>query len=319
MVLPGLSTEDSNLSIALIMHDVCARHEIAPGHPECPQRLAAVSDQLKARQLYDLMTHLEAPEVDFEHIVRAHGQAYVDQLVAASPAEGVVQLDADTAMNPFSLSAGLRAAGAGILATERVAHGAHATAFCAVRPPGHHAERERAMGFCLFGSIAAAALYAVEVLGMDRVAVVDFDVHHGNGTEDIVHDNPHVLFCSTFQHPFYPGSFRPSVDGQLVNVPLPAGTASATYREAITARWLPALENYQPEMLFISAGFDAHIEDPLANLFLLDEDFAWITTQLMDIADRHCQGRIVSMLEGGYSLSALGRSAAEHVKVLMEV
>jgi len=307
------------MTIALIMHEVCARHEMSPGHPECPQRMAAVSDQLKARQLYDLMTHVEAPKVDLEHVVRAHGQEYVDMVVGHSPTSGTVQLDADTAMNPYSLEAALRAAGAGIRATDDVAAGRHSSAFCAVRPPGHHAEKDRAMGFCLFGSIAAAALYAVDVLGMDRVAVVDFDVHHGNGTEDIVHDHPNILFCSSFQHPYYPGYFRPSVEGQLVNVPLSAGTASADFREAIMAQWLPALEKYQPQMLFISAGFDAHREDPLAGLELADEDFAWITTQLMDVADRHCEGRIVSMLEGGYSLSALGRSAAEHVKVLMDV
>lgn len=307
------------MTIALIMHDVCAKHEMSPGHPECPQRLAAVSDQLKARQLYDLMTHIEAPTVDLSHLVRAHGQEYVDNVVASSPSEGVIQLDADTAMNAFSLEAGLRAAGAGILATDEVASGKQNAAFCAVRPPGHHAEKNRAMGFCLFGSIAAAALYATDVLGMDRVAVVDFDVHHGNGTEDIVHDNPKILFCSSFQHPFYPGYYRPSVKGQLENVPLAAGTASADFRDAITARWLPALEAYQPQMLFISAGFDAHHDDPLAGLSLVDEDFAWITTQLVDIADRHCGGKIVSMLEGGYSLSALGRSAAEHAKVLMDV
>lgn len=307
------------MTIALIMHDDCAKHEMSPGHPESPQRLAAVSDQLKARQLYDLMTHLEAPKVDLSHLVRIHGQEYVDSVVASSPQDGLVQLDADVAMNPFSLDASLRAAGAGILATDEVASGRQNAAFCAVRPPGHHAEKTRAMGFCLFGSIAAAALYAVDVLGMDRVAIVDFDVHHGNGTEDIVHDNPDILFCSSFQHPFYPGYYRPSVKGQLENVPLAAGTASAEFRDAITARWLPALEAYQPQMLFISAGFDAHHEDPLAGLSLVDEDFAWITTQLVDIADRHCGGKIVSMLEGGYSLSALGRSAAEHAKVLMDV
>ncbi len=307
------------MSTALIMHDTCARHVMSPSHPESPKRLAAITDQLKERHLYDLMSHWEAPEVDLSHLVRAHNNEYVDSIVGHSPTEGTVHLDADTAMNEWSLEASRRAAGAGILATEQVASGQVNSAFCAVRPPGHHAERQTAMGFCLFGSIAAAALYAVEELGMERVAIVDFDVHHGNGTEDIVHDNPNVLFCSSFQHPHFPGYYRPSVDGQLVNVPLDAGTGSAQFREAIEARWFPALEAYQPEMLFISAGFDAHREDPLASLALGDQDFAWITERLMDTADRHCGGRIVSMLEGGYALSALGRSAAEHVKVLMQV
>lgn len=304
---------------ALITHDVCAKHEMSSHHPECPERLAAITDQLKERDLYDHLEYIEAPKAARDHLVRAHGEEYVESLFAASPGDGVVQLDADTAMNPYSLDATLRASGAGILATDKVMAGELQSAFCSVRPPGHHAERTRAMGFCLFSSIAVAALYAVEVLGMERVAVVDFDVHHGNGTEDIVHDHPKILFCSSFQHPFYPGYFRPSVKDQLVNVPLPAGTGSEAFRDAITTQWMPALESYKPEMLFISAGFDAHRDDPLASLELNDVDFAWITTQLVDLADRHCGGRIVSMLEGGYNLDALGRSASEHVKVLLDV
>lgn len=307
------------MKTALIMHDACALHEMSPQHPESPKRLGAITDQLKSRNLFDLMQQKEAPLVAKEHLVRAHGEDYVEHIFGSSPSEGIIQLDADTAMNPHSLEASQRAAGAGVLAVDEIVAGKYKSAFCAVRPPGHHAERKRAMGFCLFGSIAVAALYAVEVLGMQRVAIVDFDVHHGNGTEDIVHENPKILFCSSFQHPFYPGYFRPSVKGQLENVPLPAGTASAEFREAILSRWMPALEDYQPEMLFISAGFDAHRDDPLANLLLVDEDFAWITQQLVDVADRYCDGRIVSMLEGGYNLAALGRSASEHAKVLMDV
>jgi len=305
------------MTTALITHEVCALHEMSPQHPESPQRLGAITDELKSRELFDRLEQHAAPIVAREHLVRAHGEEYVENIFASSPKSGLIQIDADTAMNAYSLEASQRAAGAGIFAVEQVSSGAIQSAFCAVRPPGHHAERAQAMGFCLFGSIAAAALYAVDVLGMQRVAIVDFDVHHGNGTEDIVHNHPHILFCSSFQHPFYPGYFRPSVKGQLENVPLPAGTTSSEFRDAIVSRWLPALESYQPEMLFISAGFDAHRDDPLANLMLVDEDFAWITTQLLDVADRHCQGRVVSMLEGGYNLSALGRSASEHVQVLM--
>ena len=307
------------MTTALITHEVCAKHEMSPHHPECPQRLAAITDQLKARGLYDQLQLVEAPKAEQVHLARAHGEEYVESLFSVSPAEGIVQLDGDTAMNPYSLDATLRASGAGILATEMVSDGSVSSAFCSVRPPGHHAEKTTAMGFCLFSSIAVAALYAVEVLGMERVAVVDFDVHHGNGTEDIVHDNPSILFCSSFQHPFYPGYFRPSVQDQLLNVPLPAGTGTEAFRDAIVAQWMPALESYKPQMLFISAGFDAHTDDPLAGLELGDEDFAWITSQLTDLADRHCGGKIVSMLEGGYSLSALGRSASEHVKVLLDV
>lgn len=304
------------MTTVYLTHEVCAKHEMGAAHPESPARLGAIHDTLGRRGLLDLLHSVDAPSVDTAHLARAHGSAYVDQIIAASPSDGRVQLDPDTSMNSFSLDASFRAAGAGIEATRMVAAGEADNAFCAVRPPGHHAERARSMGFCLFGSVAAAALYATEELGMDRVAIVDFDVHHGNGTEDIVHDNPSVLFCSTFQHPYYPGYYRPSVSGQLENVPLPAGTGSDGFREAITERWLPELEAFKPEMLFISAGFDAHQEDPLASLALQDQDYAWVTSVLMDIADRHSQGKLVSMLEGGYALDALGRSAAEHVAVL---
>ena len=305
------------MKTTLYTHDSCALHEISPGHPECPGRIAAVTDALKEAQLYDLMTVEEAPEADLEVLARAHGNEYVDDIVASAPATGRVQLDADTAMNPHSLEAGLRAAGAGIVATEAVANAGSSAAFCVVRPPGHHAEKTRAMGFCLFGSIAVAALHALDHLGLDRVAIVDFDVHHGNGTEDIIHGDKRVLFCSSFQHPYYPGYFRPSEDGHIVNVPLAAGTDGSAFRDAITAQWLPALEAFAPQMLFISAGFDAHAQDPLAALELNESDFQWVTEQLVEVADRHCDGRIVSMLEGGYSLTALGRSAAAHVDVLL--
>ena len=228
-----------------------------------------------------------------------------------------MQLDPDTAMNVHSLNASLRAAGAGVLAVDEVIGGRASNAFCLTRPPGHHAERIRPMGFCFFGNIVIAARHAMRTHGLERVAIVDFDVHHGNGTEDIVDGDPGILFCSSFQHPFYPGDYRPNVDGQRVNVPLPGGTGSADFRAAIEESWLPALDAFRPEMLFVSAGFDAHLEDPLAGLALQDADYVWITRKLMEVADRHAGGRLVSMLEGGYALPALGRAAAAHVRGLM--
>jgi len=305
------------MNTALVTHDDCIRHEIAPDHPECPQRLAAVSDALMKRDLFDFLQHHGAREAGYEHLLRAHPASYLDLIHAKAPRAGRIELDADTAMNAWSLKAALLGAGAGVQATDLVLGGQAGNAFCLVRPPGHHAERTRAMGFCLFGNIAIAARHALEHHGLERVAILDFDVHHGNGTEDIVDGDPRILFCSSFQHPFYPGGYRADVDGQRVNVPLSAGSASAEFRAAINAAWMPALERFAPQMLFISAGFDAHAEDPLASLLLQDEDYAWITAKLMDVADRHADGRVVSMLEGGYALPALGRSAAVHVRGMM--
>jgi len=307
------------VSTALFTHDVCVLHEISPGHPEQPARIQAVTDQLKADNLYNELLHREAPLAVLDDLARAHGNAHVDHIVASSPSSGSQQLDPDTAMNPHSLDASRRAAGAGIEAVTQVLQGEYTNAFCAVRPPGHHAEKEQAMGFCFFGSVAVAALHALDVLGLDRVAIVDFDVHHGNGTEDLVANDKRILFCSSFQHPFYPGYFRESVSGQRINVPLPAGTGSENFRTAIKTQWMPELDAFKPQLLLISAGFDAHSDDPLASMELGDDDFEWITRELSDIADRHAGGRIVSMLEGGYSLAALGRSAARHTQVLMQL
>ena len=305
------------MATALITHKDCELHEISPGHPECPQRIGAILDQLKKQDLYDYLTHYEAPLADPTVAASCHPQSYIDAIVASAPESGRVQLDADTAMNPHSLNAALRGVGAGILATDKVIAGEVSNAFCAVRPPGHHAENSQAMGFCFFGSVAIAARHAINNHGLDRVAIVDFDVHHGNGTEDLVDGDKNILFCSSFQHPFYPGGYRQNVAGQRVNVPLSAGTGSDEFRQEILEHWIPALNKFKPQMLFISAGFDAHAEDPLAQLALGDNDFVWITQQLMDVANTHADGRIVSMLEGGYSLPALARSATAHVRELM--
>ena len=305
------------MKTALVSHDDCVRHEISPGHPECPQRLDAVREALMQGELHDFLQHHEAVPATREQLLYAHPAAYIDLIHAKAPRTGRIELDADTAMNAHSLRAGLLGAGAGVLATDLVLGGQVENAFCPVRPPGHHAERTRAMGFCLFGNIAIAARHALVHHGLERVAILDFDVHHGNGTEDIVDGDPRILFCSSFQHPFYPGDYRPDVPGQRVNVPLAAGCGSAEFRAAIEAAWWPALERFAPQMLFVSAGFDAHREDPLAGLDLSDDDYVWMTRRIVDVAERHCGGRIVSMLEGGYALPALGRAAALHVKGLM--
>ena len=307
------------MSTALITHNDCVLHEISPGHPECPQRIDAILNQLKKENLYDYLQHFDAPLADPAAAQSCHPPSFIDSIVTSSPDSGRVQLDADTAMNPYSLNAALRGVGAGILGTDKVIAGEVANAFCAVRPPGHHAEKIQAMGFCFFGNIAIAARHAIRNHGLKRVAIVDFDVHHGNGTEDIVDGDKTILFCSSFQYPFYPGSYRPNVSGQRINVPLASGTGGEDFRHEILEQWIPALNEFKPEMVFISAGFDAHIEDPLAQLALSDNDFVWITQQLMSVADTHADGRIVSMLEGGYSLPALARSATAHVRELMRL
>ncbi len=302
---------------ALLSHHDCVLHEVSPGHPECPQRIDAINDQLKKQDVFDYLTHLEAPKANWEQLLLAHSEAYIDLIHRKAPDSGSIQLDGDTAMNIHTLNASLRAAGSGILAVDEIMKGTVNNAFCLTRPPGHHAERIQAMGFCLFGNIAIAARHAIRKYGLERVAIVDFDVHHGNGTEDIVDGDPNILFCSTFQHPFYPGGYRDDVCNQRVNTPLKSGCNSADFRGAVTSTWLPALEAFRPDMLFISAGFDAHLEDPLANVCLLDADYVWLTQKLMDIADKHSNGRIVSMLEGGYALPALSRCATAHIRGLM--
>lgn len=305
------------MATLLINHVDCELHEISPGHPECPARIGAILDQLKKQDLYDHCLHADAPLAERDVLSLAHDGAHIENLYVSSPDLGSVQLDADTAMNPHTLNAAMRAVGAGILATDSVVEGRANNAFCLTRPPGHHAEIDKAMGFCFFGSVAIAARHAIKQHGLERVAILDFDVHHGNGTEDIVDGDAKILFCSSFQHPLYPGGFRDNVKHQRVNVPLPSGCTGSEFRHAITDTWLPALESFQPELILVSAGFDAHEEDPLAGMLLNDLDYLWVTQQIMELADRHAGGRVVSMLEGGYALPALSRSASNHVRVLM--
>lgn len=303
-------------STAYISHPECQLHDMGAGHPECPERLAAINDALVRTGIMDLLRVEDAEPATREQLLRAHSVEHVDRVFANAPASGSVALDPDTSMNSHSLEAALRAAGAAVQATERVLGGEVKNAFCAVRPPGHHAEYDRAMGFCIFNNIAVAAAHALEVHKLKRVAVVDFDVHHGNGTEDIFARDPRVMLCSSYQHPFYPYSGGATQPGHLVNVPLPAGTTSDAFREAITAQWLPQLNAFAPECIFISAGFDAHKFDPLANMNLTESDFSWITREIMTVADQHCEGRIVSSLEGGYDLEALALSVMAHVRCL---
>jgi len=286
-------------------------------HPECPARLDAIQDQFIGDGLDGFVEHHLAPSATREQLERVHASRYIDEIEAASPTSGIHYVDPDTALNPYSLTAARHAAGAVVLATDLVIGGECASAFCAVRPPGHHAMRDRAMGFCLFNNVAVGVAHALAVHGLARAAVVDFDVHHGNGTEDIFAADPRVVMVGTFQYPLYPYSGVEPLGPNMHNVPLSPGSGSDAFRKAMTERCLPALEAHRPEIIFISAGFDAHREDPLANLKFSDDDYAWVTARIAAVAARHAKGRIVSTLEGGYSLSALGRSAAAHVRTLI--
>jgi acetoin utilization deacetylase AcuC-like enzyme len=290
---------------------------MGPYHPECPDRLLAIGDRLISAGLDAYLQHHEAPAATHEQLARVHGEGYIATIEAESPVSGLHYIDPDTAMCPDSLTAALHAAGAVVLATDLVLGGKCTTAFCAVRPPGHHAERNRAMGFCLFNNVAIGMAHALAVHGLERVAVIDFDVHHGNGTEEIFANDPRVLMVSTFQHPLYPYSGLEGLGPNMVNIPLAAGSGSDEFRAAVREHWLPALDAYRPQLLFVSAGFDAHRDDPLAGLRLVEADYAWVTRELLAVARAHAQGRIVSALEGGYALGALGRSAAEHVRELL--
>jgi acetoin utilization deacetylase AcuC-like enzyme len=304
-------------AVAFIAHPACRLHQMVPGHSEQPARVAVITEELRARGLYDLLEHYEAPLATDEHLARVHPPEYIDHIRARAPAAGLEILDPDTAMCPETHEAARRAAGANVLAVDLVMAGRAQRAFCNVRPPGHHAERSRAMGFCLFNNVAIGAAHALEHHRLERVAILDFDVHLGNGTEDIFRDDDRVLLCSLFQHPLYPDLNPPSVPGRIVNCPLPADSGSAEFRAVVTEHWLPALEAFAPRMIFVSAGFDAHASDPLAQLRLATDDYAWITDAACSVADRHANGRMVSTLEGGYDLKALAASGATHVERLM--
>jgi acetoin utilization deacetylase AcuC-like enzyme len=300
----------------LLSHPLCAAHEMGDWHPECPARLTAIHDQLIASGLLPFLEYIDAPAAPLEAIIRAHTPEYVERLRSRAPERGYVALDPDTSMNPSTWQAALHAAGAVVEATNRVIDGALANAFCAVRPPGHHARPDAAMGFCLLNNVAIGALHALEVHGLERVAIIDFDVHHGNGTEEMFAGDERVLMASFFQHPFYPYTGTENPANNMVNVPLPAGTNGVKVRAVVDEIWMPRLVRFGPQLIVISAGFDAHREDDLGQMSLVESDYAYITGRMMELATQHCQGRIVSSLEGGYNLSALARSVVAHLRVL---
>jgi acetoin utilization deacetylase AcuC-like enzyme len=287
-------------------------------HPECPERIQAIEDQLILSRVDGFLKRIEPPLATTEQVELVHSADHVDYVTSHSPTSGYFMLDGDTIMNSATLTVSLRAAGAAIAGVDAVMKGEVENAFCAIRPPGHHAEPTRSMGFCVFNNIAIAARYAISAYGIERVAIIDFDVHHGNGTEAAFYDDPKILMCSFFQHPFYPYSGLEHSDN-MVNMPMPASTKGDVVRKMITETWLPRLRAFKPELILISAGFDAHREDDLGQMGLVEDDYVWMTQRLKEIAKESAGGRIVSCLEGGYNLSALGRSVVAHVKALADL
>lgn len=308
------------MSTLLYSHPVCVEHENFPDHPEQPGRLSAILAALEEPAFF-MLERCEAPKGDIKDIQRVHAPFYVEAIFENVPASGYLPLDPDTGLSPASGEAALRAVGAACAAVDEVMSGGVRNAFCAVRPPGHHAEASRAMGFCLFNNAAVAAQHARHVNGAERAAVIDFDVHHGNGTQSAFERHRHLFYGSSHQYPAYPGTGMESETGvgNIVNVQLAPGTGSAEFRAAYTERILPALEDFRPDLVIISAGFDAHARDPLAQLRLDTGDYAWVTRELLAVADRCCGGRVVSVLEGGYDLPALADGVKVHVRELMGI
>jgi len=305
------------LNTAYITHPDCLEHDTGVGHPESIQRMYAIRDRLVASRLYDFLKHVDAPEATHQQLLRVHSNDYLSDLISKIPQQGHAHLDPDTVVSPGSLKAAYRSAGAVVKAVDMLMNEECKNAFCAVRPPGHHAERSRAMGFCLFNNIAVGAAHAISTFKLEKIAIVDFDVHQGNGTEQIFYNNKRILFCSTFQHPFYPFTPLYEYTDRMISVPLEATAKSEEFKKAVTEHWLPAIQKFQPEMIFISAGFDAHRDDDMSNVSLTDDDYRWVTEQLIDVANTSARGRIVSALEGGYELHSLARSVEIHIRTLM--
>lgn len=301
------------MSTAYLFHPACISHGMGPNHPERPDRVHAIDEHLVASGLIDSLQRITPPSASIEELARVHGLGYIESLYEKSPSSGLAYLDLDTAMNPHTLDAALFAAGAAVHAVDLVLSGKADNAFCNVRPPGHHAGRITPSGFCFFNNVAAAAAHALEHHGLSRVAIADFDVHHGNGTENIFYDDPRVMLCSTFQHPLFPHCGTDSGNDHIINVPLPAGSHGREFRHMVNRYWIPALERFQPELLLISAGFDAHKDDTMAGLCLVEDDYAWVTGELK----RFAAGRIVSVLEGGYELCSLKLSVEAHIRELI--
>ncbi|MEO6984099.1 MAG: histone deacetylase family protein [Paralcaligenes sp.] len=304
-----------------ITHPTCRLHEMGPLHPESPQRLDAINDQLLANGLLGFLDERQAVKAGPSDVLRVHTPKYLKYLCAHSPAGpgAYFELDPDTQMNSHTLEAAWMAAGAGLVGVDAIMRGEARTAFCSVRPPGHHARPDQAMGFCIFNNLAVAVAYALDRYALKRVAIIDFDVHHGNGTEEMFAGDERVLMCSFFQHPFYPNCGAGRVAENMVNIPVPAYTSGASLRQLMSEVWMPRLRTFKPEFIFVSAGFDAHREDDMGQLDMVESDYAWMTEQIVALADGTAQGRIVSFLEGGYNLSALGRSVVAHIKALAKL
>lgn len=302
---------------ALISHYECNNHDTGEGHPESARRLSAINDHLVVTGLADVLRHVDAPKVTEDQLLRVHTKEHLAAIESMIPAIGYARLDADTVISQGSLVAARHAAGAVVKAVDLVLAENFESAFCAVRPPGHHAERQQAMGFCLYNNIAVGAAHAIADYGLKKIAIVDFDVHHGNGTEDIFKHDERVLFCSTFQHPFFPYTRLLANAANRVSVPLAATAKSDEFRDAVTSHWLPAIRDFQPEMIFISAGFDAHRDDDMSSVSLTDGDYVWVTEQIVDLANAFAGGRMVSVLEGGYELKSLARCVDKHLRALM--
>ena len=304
------------MATAFYTHPACRLHEMGPGHPECPERLAAIDVELKISQLDERLQRREAPLATEQQLALVHTEHHISRIKRHIPARGYFQIDGDTLLNPSSWTAALAAAGAAIAATDAVLAGQVNNAFCAVRPPGHHATPTNAMGFCLFNNVALAAQHALTDCGLERVAIVDFDVHHGNGTQAVFLDDGRVLMVSFFQHPLYPYSGTEANSANMQNIPVPANTDGTVVRALVEQHWLPALHKHRPQMIFISAGFDAHRDDPIGQMRLVQEDYKWMTQQIRQIADQYSEGRIVSCLEGGYNTTALALSVVAHIEAM---
>ncbi|NRP58780.1 histone deacetylase family protein [Marinobacterium sp. xm-d-564] len=305
------------MTTALISHDDCLAHDTGIGHPENAGRIRAINDRLMQTQLFDWLAHVDAPLATREALLRAHTPEHVDKVFSLFPREDSTYLDPDTVACPQSLTAALRAAGAVVEGVDRVMRGDNPNAFCLVRPPGHHAESDKPMGFCFFNNVAVGVGHLLKNYPVERIAVLDFDVHQGNGTEEIFLDDERIIFCSTYQHPFYPHSPVYPETYRQVSIPLDATAKSEEFRAAVTDHWLPALERFEPEFIFISAGFDAHRDDDMSSVSLTDADYQWVTEKIMAVAEKYAGGRVVSSLEGGYEYRSLARSVERHLRVLM--
>jgi acetoin utilization deacetylase AcuC-like enzyme len=305
------------LSTAYISHPDCHLHDTGEGHPENARRLAAIEDQLISSGLADFINRFDAPDVTEQQLLRVHTSEHLEAMDAVMPQQGYARLDPDTVISPTTLRAASRAAGAAVLAVDLLMSGQHRNAFCCVRPPGHHAQSDRAMGFCIFNNIAVGTAHALQAHGLKKVAIIDFDVHQGNGTEDIFIGDERVVYCSTFQHPFFPFTTPPENSESVVSIPLQESAGSTEFRAAVSDHWLPALKRFQPEFVFLSAGYDAHRDDDMSDINLTDADFRWVTEQIVKVADATAKGRIVSVLEGGYELRSLARCVETHLRILM--